>query len=190
MFIKVWVNCGIALGLAAVMAIGTGCVANSGRMAVARLDGVNLPPASAALQNAVGRGEVSGGTSTFAALFVPKKISSGRFGDALAASLANNGLLAPDVSKAKYALNAQISEQKSPWVGFDLTVALTVYYELLEHAGNRQVWSKTISTTHTAPLGDAMVFDKRSALAHGGAARKNIEQAVSELRALALPANQ
>lgn len=129
---------------------------------------------------------VSGGRETSS--MGASQISDAAFAQALRDSIENSGLFAKAVqgSDAPYRLEAFIGKVQQPFLGFDATVAMEVSYTLSEAPPEKKVWQKSIETSYTATVSDALVGVTRLRLANEGAARKNIEQAIAELSKLGL----
>jgi hypothetical protein len=71
-------------------------------------------------------------------------------------------------------------------MGFSMTVKMEVSYTLVDTTSGKAVWSKNIASEHTAKASEAFAGVTRLRLANEGAARDNIEQALTEMSALQL----
>jgi len=91
-----------------------------------------------------------------------------------------------EAPRGTYRLEAYIGELTQPFIGFDMTVTMEVTYTLTDTRSQQVVLKKPISATHTATTGDSVIGVKRLQLANEAAARKNIEQAITEMSKLEL----
>lgn len=117
------------------------------------------------------------------------QVSSKDFAEALRDSIEKSGLFskALDSEGGAYKLSAYIGELAQPVLGFDMTVTMEVSYKLTDTRSQKAIWSKAIRTTHTATTSDAIIGATRLQMANEGAARKNIEEAITQLSKLDLP---
>jgi hypothetical protein len=129
---------------------------------------------------------VTGGSQTSSTGL--SQISDKDFAQALRESIEKSGLFAKALEGqgGTYRLQAYIGELAQPFVGFDMTVTMEVGYTLMEARSEKVVWKKAIRSTYTATTKDAIVAATRVQRANEGAARKNIEQALSEISKLNL----
>ena len=128
---------------------------------------------------------VSGGKSTSGT--GASQISDGDFAQALSDSITKSGLfkeVAP--SGGRYKLNAFIGNVDQPVMGFSMTVKMEVSYTLVDTQSGKTVWSKNVASEHTAKPSEAFAGVKRLRLANEGAAKANIQQAITEISAIAL----
>jgi hypothetical protein len=130
--------------------------------------------------------QVSGGKETSSVR--SSQISDKDFTQALRESIEKAGLFAQAVeaSGGTYRLEAYIGELTQPFIGFDMSVTMEVTYTLTDTRSQQIVLKKPISVTHTATTRDSMIGVKRLQLANEAAARKNIEQAITEMSKLKL----
>jgi len=107
---------------------------------------------------------------------------------ALRQSIEQSGLFAQALKEgsAEYLLQAFIAQINQPFFGSSMTVSMEVNYHLTRTELKQVVWQKAVSSTYTAPFGEAFVAATRLQLANEGAARKNIEQAIQEMSQLRL----
>jgi hypothetical protein len=128
---------------------------------------------------------VSGGKATSSA--GASQISDDAFAQALRDSITKSGLFrAVSASGGRYKLTAFIGKVDQPMMGFSLTVNMEVSYTLVDTESNKTVWSKNIPSAYTAKVSDAFAGVERLRLANEGAAKANIQQAITEMGALQL----
>jgi hypothetical protein len=129
---------------------------------------------------------VTGGKETSST--AASQISSKDFAEALRDSIEKSGLFskAMDTPGGTYKLGAYIGELAQPVLGFDMTVTMEVGYTLTDTRSGKAVWKKSIRSTYTATTKDAFVGATRLQMANEGAARKNIEEAITEISKLDL----
>lgn len=128
---------------------------------------------------------VSGGKSTSS--MGASQVSDSDFAQALSDSITKSGLfkeVAP--SGGRYKLNAFIGKVDQPMMGFSMTVKMEVSYTLVDTQSGKTVWSKNVASEHTAKPSEAFAGVKRLQLANEGAAKANIEQAITEISAVGL----
>ena len=127
---------------------------------------------------------VTGGKETNP-MFI-SQISSADFREALKQSLLKSGLAkaVPD-KDGHYRLDAFIGALDQPLIGGEFTVKMEVSYTLTDVTAKKVVWQKSISSAHTATFSDSVLGVERLRLANEGAARRNIEAAVTEMAKLA-----
>jgi len=168
------------IGALAAAAVITGCAAPSqpGAM-IAAPAGVHHSRESVSVQ-------VSGGKETSSVR--TSQISDKDFAQALRESIEKAGLFVQtaEAPRGTYRLEAYIGELTQPFIGFDMTVTMEVTYTLTDTRSQQVVLKKPISATHTATTGDSVIGVKRLQLANEAAARKNIEQAITEMSKLEL----
>jgi hypothetical protein len=150
----------------------------SGCATPAREEGMTVAATPAAMQAApqalrgqVAVKDVNGGKETNP-LWV-SNVGSDGFRNALAASLKTAGLAGSDQA-SRYLVAATIQSVKQPLMGFNMTVTMTVDYQLIERSTNTIAWQQTVTRPYTAKVGDAFVGTERLRLANEGAARANI----------------
>ena len=169
------------IGAALTAAVITECAAPSqpGAMIAAPAGEVHHSRESVSVQ-------VTGGKETSSVR--TSQISDQDFAQALRESIDRSGLFAQamDASGGTYRLEAYIGELTQPFFGFDMTVTMEVSYRLTDTRSQRTIWNKPISITHTATTRDSLIGVKRLQLANEAAARKNIEQAITEMSNLRL----
>lgn len=128
---------------------------------------------------------VSGGKATSSV--GASQISDDAFAQALRDSITKSGLFkAVTASGGRYKLTAFIGKVDQPMMGFSMTVKMEVSYTLADTESNKAVWSKNISSEYTAKVSDAFAGVERLRLANEGAAKANIQQAVTEMAKLQL----
>lgn len=112
------------------------------------------------------------------------QVGSKEFETALKDTLANNGVLSS--SSSKYVLHPSLIKLDQPLFGIDLKVRADVNYVLKNRASGQELMNQTITSSHTATVGDSFVAVKRLRLANEGAIRKNIELLLHRLAELPL----
>jgi hypothetical protein len=123
---------------------------------------------------------VSGGKET--SKLGASQVSSDAFAQALRDSIGKSGLFKSVAeSGGRYKLAAFIGKVDQPMIGFSLTVKMEVSYTLVDTTSGKTVWSKNIASEHTAKTSDAFAAVERLRLANQGAAKANIEQAITEM---------
>lgn len=142
--------------------------------------------AASPMAGKVGLKDVTGGSTTNP-MWV-SKISSSDFERALEATLRDVGLLAPNRQGAPYMLLADLLSLEQPLIGLNLTVTVTVKYELVERSTGKTVYAQTIVTPHTSTFNDAFIASERLRLANEGAMRTNIARLIDDLIAVKVAA--
>ena len=123
---------------------------------------------------------VSGGSAS--------EISNDAFAQALRESIERSGIFAKVTSSgARYQLQALIGSVDHPSAGVSFTVKMDVSYTLIDTQAGKAVWTQMIPSEHTAHISDALVANKRLSRAEEGAAKANIEQALTQIATLNLP---
>jgi len=123
---------------------------------------------------------VSGGSAA--------EISNDAFAQALRDSIERSGIFARVLpSGARYQLQAHIGNVDHPSAGVSFTVKMEVSYTLVDTQASKALWTQTIPSEHTAGLSDAVVANTRLRKAEEGAAKANIEQALTQIATLNLP---
>jgi secreted trypsin-like serine protease len=116
------------------------------------------------------------------------EISNDAFVRALGDSIERSGIFAKvSPSGARYQLKARIGSVDHPAAGVSFTVKMDVSYTLIDRQTSTAVWTQTIPSEHTAHLSDAMLAATRLRRAEEGAAKANIEQALTQIATLNLP---
>ena len=130
---------------------------------------------------------VTGGSDTSS--LGASKIANADFAEAIKTSITQSGLFANIGAEtaADYALGVQIVRLDQPMFGASLTVTMECTWRLSRRSDGQVVWEKAITTPFTATMGDAFSAVTRLRLANEGAARANIEDALSQISALKLP---
>lgn len=115
------------------------------------------------------------------------QISDDAFAQALRDSITQSGLFkAVAATGGRYKLSAFIGKVDQPMMGFSMTVKMEVSYTLVDTTSGKAVWSKNIASEHTAKASEAFAGVTRLRLANEGAAKDNIEQALTEMSTLQL----
>ena len=123
---------------------------------------------------------VSGGSAS--------EISNEAFAQALRDSIERSGIFAKVLpSGARYELKALIGSVDHPAAGVSFTVKMQVSYTLADTQASKALWTQTIPSEHTAGFSDAVVANTRLRRAEEGAAKANIEQALTQIATLNLP---
>jgi ABC-type uncharacterized transport system auxiliary subunit len=130
---------------------------------------------------------VTGGSDTSS--MGASKIANADFAEAIKGSITQSGLFAKIGSDtaSDYALAVQIVRLDQPMFGASFTVTLECTWRLSRRSDGQVVWEKAINTPFTATMGDAFSGVTRLRLANEGAARANIEEAITQLGAVKLP---
>ncbi len=84
-----------------------------------------------------------------------------------------------------YLLNVTIVSMSKPMFGASFTVSMEAAWSLSDAASKEAVLRKSIKSSHTVTMGQALIGTTRLRLAVEGAARKNIQlglEAISELQ--------
>jgi hypothetical protein len=128
---------------------------------------------------------VSGGKSTSS--MGASQISDTEFAQALSDSISKSGLFKEVIaSGGRYKLNAFIGKVDQPMMGFSMTVKMEVSYTLVDTQSGKTVWTKNVASEHTAKTSEAFAGVKRLQLANEGAAKANIEEAITDISAVGL----
>jgi hypothetical protein len=128
---------------------------------------------------------VSGGKETSS--MGASQVSNDAFSQALADSVTKSGLFtAVAASGGRYKLTAFIGKVDQPMMGFSMTVKMEVSYVLTDTQSNKSVWSKNVASEYTAKASAAFAGVERLRLATEGAAKANIQQAITEMGQLQL----
>lgn len=128
---------------------------------------------------------VSGGKET--SKMGASQISDDAFAQALRDSITKAGLFkAVADTGGRYKLSAFIGKVDQPMMGFSMTVKMEVSYSLIDTASGKTVWTKNIASEHTAKPSEAFAGVTRLRLANEGAAKDNIQQALTELSTMQL----
>jgi uncharacterized lipoprotein YajG len=128
------------------------------------------------LKGAVKVADVTGGKETNP--LWTSQVDNAGFKKALSDSLAISGYLAPDASKAKYSVSAELMELEQPIIGFNFDVKSNVNYKL---AGPASARAYPVKATGTATVSDAFVAIERLRIANERSVLENIKQFVNEL---------
>lgn len=128
---------------------------------------------------------VSGGKATSST--GASQISDDGFAQALSESITKSGLFkAVAPSGGRYKLAAFIGKVDQPMLGLSMTVKMEVSYTLTDTKSGKTVWSKNVASEHTAKVSDAFAGIARLRLANEGAAKANIQEALTEISAMSL----
>jgi hypothetical protein len=128
---------------------------------------------------------VSGGKDTSS--MGASQISDDAFAQALRDSISQSGLFRAVASTGgRYKLSAFIGKVDQPMMGFSMTVKMEVSYTLVDTMSGKAVWSKNIASEYTAKATAAFAGTTRLRLANEGAAKDNIEQALTQMSSLPL----
>jgi hypothetical protein len=128
---------------------------------------------------------VSGGKET--SKMGASQISDDGFAQALRDSITKSGLFkAVADSGGRYKLSAFIGKVDQPMMGFSMTVKMEVSYTLVDTKSGKTVWAKNIASEHTAKPSEAFAGVTRLRLANEGAAKDNIQQALTEISTIQL----
>jgi hypothetical protein len=129
---------------------------------------------------------VTGGSET--SKMGASKISDADFADAIRASITQTGLFAriAEAGKGDFNLDVQIVRLDQPTFGASFTVNIETTWRLVRQRDQSVIWQKAVMSSFTATMGDAFAGVTRLRLANEGAARKNIEDALTQLSAVNL----
>jgi hypothetical protein len=123
---------------------------------------------------------VSGGSAS--------EISNDAFAQALRDSIERSGTFAKiSPSGARYQLKALIGSVDHPSAGVSFTVKMDVSYTLIDSQAGNALWTQRIPSEHTAHFSDSVLAATRLRRAEEGAAKANIEQALTQIATLNLP---
>jgi hypothetical protein len=123
---------------------------------------------------------VSGGSAS--------EISNDAFAQALRDSIERSGTFAKvSPSDARYQLKAHIGRVDHPSAGVSFTVKMDVSYTVFDTQASKALWNQTIPSAHTAHFSDSVLAAARLRRAKEGAAKANIEQALTQIATLNLP---
>jgi hypothetical protein len=115
------------------------------------------------------------------------QISNANFAQALSESISQSGLFAKVAdANGHYKLTAFIGKVDQPMMGFSMTVKMEVNYTLLDTTSGKTVWTKNVASTYTASASAAFAGTTRLRLANEGAAKDNIQQAITDISTLNL----
>ena len=130
---------------------------------------------------------VTGGSETSA--MWKSMVSDADFAEAIKASVTQSGLFAKIAvgDAADYQLEVQIVRLVQPNFGASFTVTIETSWFLKNRRAQKVIWQKSITTSYTASMGDAIIGATRLRLANEGAARSNIQDAINQMSALTLP---
>ncbi len=172
---------GIVAGLLALALGGCATASNSASMAAAPVAAVKKHTGSVSVN-------VTGGSETSS--MGASKISSADFAEAIKTSITQSGLFAkllPTGQTEDYHLEVAIVRLDQPTFGFSMTVTIESNWTLTRGSDKTAVWQKAIVSTHTAKTSEAFAGVTRLRLANEGAARTNIQDALTQIGALTLP---
>lgn len=129
---------------------------------------------------------VGGGSETSA--MGASKIADEDFAKAIQQAIADSGLFAKSEvnGSGDYRLDVQIARLQQPMFGASFTVVLETTWRLSRQSDNAILWEKPVVTNFTANMSDAFVGVTRLRLATEGAARNNINDAITQIGAIAL----
>jgi ABC-type uncharacterized transport system auxiliary subunit len=115
-------------------------------------------------------------------------ITDTAFLEAIAMSLRHAHMFSKVVNgaQADHVLKAEIINFDMPLGAAHMTSQCIAEWTLIRQSNNEIVYRKTIQTTHTATLGDALNGNARLRMANEGAVRRNIEEAILQLSSLTL----
>jgi len=168
------------LALAGLFLGGCATPAQSNAMVPTSLGSVTKHPESLSVS-------VTGGSETSAA--GASQISASDFATALSQSIQQSGLFArimPSGQPGDYRLDVAIVRLKQPMFGFSMTATVETNWTLTRLRDQSVLWRKAITTSHTTKTGEAFAGVTRLRLATEGAARDNIQDAITQLSAVPL----
>ncbi len=149
----------------------SGCASNASvNQMIYRYQSQKSPVYKEFLQN-IGIKNVNGGRQTNPLL--TSQVDNPGFEAALKDSLQYSKLY-QKLSKAHYALNADLLALQQPVMGLDMTVVAVVRYKLTSLKHNKIIFDKVIRSRYTASFGDNLIGYIRLKDANEGAIRNNI----------------
>lgn len=116
-------------------------------------------------------------------------VSDTDFADAIRASIKQSGLFAMigTGTASDYQLDIQLVRLVQPNFGASFKVTLETSWFLKSRQDQKMIWQKSVTSSHTATVGDAFVGVTRLRLATEGAVRENIKDAIVQMGALTFP---
>jgi hypothetical protein len=142
------------------------------------MDSTALVPTNASASSRTGLpivAAVSGGSPRSQVLAT---VSNEDYKEALETSLVKSGLFR-NAGSGGYQIDAFITSIKQPLAGISMKVEMEVSYSLKK--GGSTLWSKSITSTYSAPMSEALVGAVRVRKATEGAARENIALLIRSL---------
>ena len=131
---------------------------------------------------------VTGGSPTTA--MTASQISNDDFTAALSQSIQQSGLFSKINAAGQaddYHLEVAIVRLQQPIMGFSMTATIETNWTLTRLSDHSVVWRKAITSSHTAKTGEAFAGVTRLRLATEGAAKANIQDAITQLSAVTFP---
>ena len=118
----------------------------------------------------------------------PIRISDEDFAQSLRESFERSGLFRKSVAgtQAAYQLQAVFVQFDYALPELEVQASIEVNYTLASTTPKKVLWERGIFTTHAVGYGESLMPMTRLQLATEGAARRNIEQAISEISKLQL----
>ncbi|MDB6166533.1 MAG: hypothetical protein JWQ83_1673 [Lacunisphaera sp.] len=171
----------LLLALAGLLAGGCATPAQSNAMVPTALGAITSHHGSITVN-------VTGGSATSAA--GASQISNADFASALSQSIQQSKLfttLLPAGPATDYHLEVTIVRLQQPMFGLSMTATFETNWTLSSLSDKAIVWRKAITTSHTVGAGEALAGVTRLRLATEGAARDNIQNAITQISALPLP---
>lgn len=159
----------------------TGCAFNATTDKMVYRPQSGVTPKRKELKNNIALSDVKGGKEIN--LLVTPQISNLQFKAALEESLKQANLY-HQLSNERYLLKSTITHLDQEMFGINLKVMLSVLYTIEDTKTNKVIYNKTILTDHTATFNDSAIAVIRLRIADEGAARKNIEQFITDIENL------
>lgn len=116
-------------------------------------------------------------------------VSDTDFADAIRASIKQSGLFAAigAGTASDYQLDIQLVRLVQPSFGASFKVTLETSWFLKSSHDQKMIWQKSVTSSHTATMGEAFAGVTRLRLATEGAVRENIKDAIVQMGTLTLP---
>jgi len=169
----------VAASLVAATLQLTGCATNAKSDAMVATPAVAVHKSSADVSVAV-----SGGKET--TKMGASQVSNDNFAQALRDSITQSGLFSKVADSGRYKLTAFIGKVDQPVMGFSMTVKMEVSYTLVDTSSGKTVWTENVANEYTAQASAAFAGITRLRLANEGAAKGNIQKAISDISTLSL----
>lgn len=169
---------GAAAGLAVLLNLG-GCATSATSQAMTVKPGTTAP-VNPKLKGAVAVGDVAGGKDTNP--MWTSQVDNAGFKKALQDSLAISGYLAPDASKARYSVSANLVSLEQPLFGLTFEVKSDVNYQVSGPGGAKAI---PVKATGAAGVSDAFVGVERLRIANERSVLENIKSFIDQLAKLA-----
>jgi len=108
-------------------------------------------------------------------------VTEPQFRETLNTALRMADMSATDDAKAKYYLDANITEVVRDFIGFNMEATVACDYKVTNIKSNKQVFNESVRVPHEAGIADAFNGAVRQRLAAAYAARENVTHAIKLL---------